>query len=77
MAKIPSNSQGLPCTTKLYFWKMERESSKHSARLSIWEKVAKQEKENDYKLSKTVLEQIVKEAFDVFDPEGVGSIWKG
>jgi hypothetical protein len=55
-----------------------RESSKQqSARLSIWEKIAKQEKENDYKLSKTVLEQIVKEAFDVFDPEGVGSIWKG
>ncbi len=53
-------------------------SSKLSSRtLSMWEKNEKQEKENDYKLSKSVLEQIVKEAFEVFDPEGIGSIWRG
>jgi hypothetical protein len=41
---------------------------------ALWEKLDKQEKEKEQKISKTVFEQITKEAFDVFDPEGLGVV---
>lgn len=32
------------------------------------------ERESDYKISRTVLEQLTKDAFDVFDVEGTSTI---
>ena len=50
--------------------------SSSSIRSGYWDR-DRQEKEKDYKLSKSVLEQITKEAFDVFDQDQTSYIWRG
>lgn len=44
--------------------------SKPSTPYASWERQDRPEKEKDEKISKTVLEQITKEAFEIFDQDG-------
>lgn len=45
--------------------------------MSAWEQVDSAQQANDDVISKNVLEQIIKESFDVFDKDNTGYVPKG